>query len=92
MTAVLATSATNDFLQAGFKALCGVANRTASAGATTKPAMGEPEGVGVVKSPQEPRAYASRAASADAFMWAIASIEIIGLTPEAVGNAEPSQT
>lgn len=29
VTAVLATSATNDFLQAGFKALCGVANRTA---------------------------------------------------------------
>jgi Protein of unknown function (DUF1360) len=27
VTAVLATSATNDFLQAGFKALCGVANR-----------------------------------------------------------------
>jgi hypothetical protein len=28
VTAVLATSAVNDFLQAGFKALCGVANRT----------------------------------------------------------------
>jgi hypothetical protein len=28
VTAVLATSATNDFLQAGFKALCGVANRS----------------------------------------------------------------
>jgi hypothetical protein len=29
VTAVLATSAVNDFLQAGFKAFCGVANRTA---------------------------------------------------------------
>jgi hypothetical protein len=29
VTAVLATSAVNDFVQAGFKALCGVANRTA---------------------------------------------------------------
>jgi Protein of unknown function (DUF1360) len=27
VTAVLATSATNDFLQAGFKALCGTADR-----------------------------------------------------------------
>jgi hypothetical protein len=31
VTAVLATSATNDFLQAGFKALCGVANRNPAA-------------------------------------------------------------
>ena len=28
VTAVLATSATNDFLQAGFRAICGVANRS----------------------------------------------------------------
>ena len=34
----------------------------------------------------------SRAASARAFMYAIAMIEICGFTPEAVGNAEPSQT
>src|SRR5262245_36086949 len=27
-----------------------------------------------------------------AFLWAIASIEIIGLTPEALGNDEPSMT
>lgn len=38
------------------------------------------------------RTYANRAASPRAFMWAIASIEIIGLTPEAVGKAEPSHT
>lgn len=30
VTAVLATSATSDFLQAGFKALCGVANRASA--------------------------------------------------------------
>jgi hypothetical protein len=34
----------------------------------------------------------SRSASPDAFMWAIASIVTIGLTPEAVGNVEASQT
>ena len=36
--------------------------------------------------------YASRAASARAPMCAIAWIEICGLTPEAVGKAEPSST
>jgi len=34
----------------------------------------------------------SRAASADAFRWAIASMVIIVLTPEAVGTDEPSIT
>ena len=34
----------------------------------------------------------ARRAMPDAFMCAIDSIEIIGLTPEAVGNAEASQT
>lgn len=34
----------------------------------------------------------SSAASCDAFMCAIASIVIIGLTPEALGNDEPSMT
>jgi hypothetical protein len=33
----------------------------------------------------------SRSARADAFMWAIASIVTMGLTPEAVGNVEASQ-
>src|SRR5207249_5746389 len=33
-----------------------------------------------------------RPATVEAFICAIASIEIIGLTPEAVGNVEPSQT
>jgi hypothetical protein len=31
-----------------------------------------------------------RSARADAFLWAIASIETMGLTPEAEGNVEPS--
>src|SRR6185437_8152314 len=34
----------------------------------------------------------SREASAPAFRCARAEIEIIGLTPEALGNADPSQT
>jgi hypothetical protein len=33
-----------------------------------------------------------RAARADAFRWAMASMEIMGLTPEADGNEEPSIT
>jgi len=45
---------------------------------------------GVVRRAAEP--HASAAASARAFMCAVASIETIGLTPGAVGNAEPSQT
>ena len=34
----------------------------------------------------------SRSASAEAFRWAMASMEIIGFTPEALGNVELSIT
>ena len=42
--------------------------------------------------PVDENSYANPIASADAFRWAIASIEIIGLTPEADGNEELSIT
>ncbi len=34
----------------------------------------------------------SRAARTEALWWAMASMEIMGFTPEALGNAEPSMT